>query len=171
MINNLALCKVYVDQDVIRFGVLGYCQTAGQDECSRRGVGYALSKTVENMLGGADPFPRRLDTMTNALVLHPIATAVTGIAFIFSFFGSRFGHFLAAILTLVAFLVAGLAMAMDFAIFSQVIKATKNFHSSLAFSASYGPAIWITVIAAILLFFSCFITVFDGRRRKNAARY
>lgn len=143
----------------ITFGTLGYCMTiSGSTSCSSAGVGYELD--INALVG--DNSSLQIPTvvvkwLTYALVLHIVAFGLAGVAALFgllahvremamSCFSSCISGFGAT--------VALIAFIFDIAIF---FVAKSQMNSVSGGSASIGNAVWLTLVAALLLFFSgCF---------------
>lgn len=64
-------------------------------------------------------------------------------------------------------------MAIDLSLFGQVISKTNAYNFNIPntqFTAKYGAATWITVIATVLLFIGVFINLFEcmcGNKRRG----
>ncbi|KIO08496.1 hypothetical protein M404DRAFT_133783 [Pisolithus tinctorius Marx 270] len=143
----------------ITFGTLGYCMTiSGSTSCSSASVGYELD--INALVG--DNSSLQIPTvvvkwLTYALVLHIVAFGLAGVAALFgllahvremamSCFSSCISGFGAT--------VALIAFIFDIAIF---FVAKSQMNSVSGGSASIGNAVWLTLVAALLLFFSgCF---------------
>ncbi|KAJ7146331.1 hypothetical protein C8R44DRAFT_864106 [Mycena epipterygia] len=127
----------------ITFGTLGYCiELSGTTTCSKPSVGYELD--INSLVGNDLPvdIPNVVvKWLTYALVLHIVALALAaGSAYLVSG--------LAAVVALVAFI-------FDIALFF-LAKARINAVGT----ASIGNAVWLTLAAWVLLFFSgCFYTL------------
>jgi hypothetical protein len=145
----------------ITFGTLGYCMTVDSSTtCSNTTVGYQLD--VNALVGDTTiQIPQVVvKWLTYVLVLHIVAFGLAAIAAFFgllahvremamSCFSSCISGF-AAVVALVAFI-------FDIAIF---FVAKSSMNSVQGGSASIGNAVWLTLVAWILLFFSgCFYGV------------
>ncbi|KAI6007133.1 pali-domain-containing protein [Pisolithus albus] len=143
----------------ITFGTLGYCMTiSGSTICSKATVGYEVD--INALVGNNSSI--QIPTvvvkwLTYALVLHIAAFGLAGAAALFgllahvremamSCFSSCISGFGAT--------VALIAFFFDIAIF---FVAKSSMNSASGGSASIGNAVWLTLVAALLLFFSgCF---------------
>ena len=108
-----------------------------------------------------------LNHLTNALILHPIAMGIAFFAFLITLCADRLGFICAALIAFFAFVVSLVALIFDFVIFGIVKREINNNTTG---SAEYGVAIWLTLAATIVLFFSVFIVFFScctGMRNKK----
>ncbi|KAJ7212995.1 hypothetical protein GGX14DRAFT_619723 [Mycena pura] len=154
----------------LRFGIWAPCfyNTNGERTCFSAGHGYSISianqqKTANVIIGSS---------WTRGLAVHPVATAVTFVAFCMSFSAhhavtlvASLTSFLAAFLTLIAF-------AIDIALYAFVhheIGKLPDVSSTTRTSAAF----WMTFVTLILLLLAgC--TVCFGRRKdrmSGAASY
>jgi hypothetical protein len=142
----------------IRFGIWSACYYDSHDDrtCLTTGHAYTITITKNNSVAIVDA------SWTRGLAVHPVATVVTAIAFLFSLsthitvtlIASLFS-FLAALLTLIAF-------AIDIALFALVMHEMERLGTGVTTKA--GPGFWLTLAAFILLLLGgC--TVCFGRRR------
>ncbi|CAK5262759.1 unnamed protein product [Mycena citricolor] len=144
----------------ITFGTLGYClDLNGVTTCSKPAVGYELD--INSLVGNNLPvsIPKVVvKWLTDVLILHVAALILAVAAALFGLLAhvremsmtccSTFLSGLAATVALVAFI-------FDLALFF-VAKARINAIGS----ASIGSAVWLTLAAWVLLFFSgCFYTI------------
>lgn len=143
----------------ITLGTLGYCMTiSGSTTCSKASVGYEVD--INALVGNNSSI--QIPTvvvkwLTYALVLHIAAFGLAAVAALFgllahvremamSCFSSCISGFGAT--------VALIAFIFDIAIF---FVAKSSMNSVSGGSASIGNAVWLTLVAALLLFFSgCF---------------
>ncbi|KAK0201066.1 hypothetical protein DFS33DRAFT_1102559 [Desarmillaria ectypa] len=145
----------------IRLGIWAECsyQTNGDRTCGDASHGYTLF--IQNAAG-----TETVDigsSWTRGLAVHPVAAAVTFIAFLMSFsqhvtvtLFASLTSFLAAMLTLIAF-------ACDIALFAY-LKHQVNKLNDLNPSTKPGPGFWLTFVSFILLLLAgC--TVCFGRRK------
>lgn len=143
----------------ITFGVLGYClELNNGTTCSKATVGYKLD--INALVGNKTniEIPEVIvKWLTYALVLHIVALALAAIS---SFFG-LLAHVREFSMTCISSCTAGggaaitlLAFIFDLALF---FLAKSRLNSVQGGSATMGNAIWLTLVAWILLFFSgCF---------------
>ncbi|KAG8219623.1 SUR7/PalI family-domain-containing protein [Butyriboletus roseoflavus] len=143
----------------ITFGTLGYCMTIGSSTtCSNATVGYQLD--VNALVGNttAIQIPQVVvKWLTYVLVLHIAAFGLAAIAALFGLLAHvremAMTCFSSCISGFAAF-VALVAFVFDLAIF---FVAKSRMNSVSGGSASIGNAVWLTLVAWILLFFSgCF---------------
>jgi len=145
-----------------RLGIWTHCeyQPNGARTCSATSHGYSVPYNAQNVgvvIGSS---------WTRGLAVHPVATAVTFLAFLLAFSThitvtliSSLMAFLAALLTLIAF-------AIDIALFAYLKHQTNKLPGSRRTVA--GPGFWMTLVALLLLLLGgC--TVCFGRRRDRMA--
>ncbi|KII94051.1 hypothetical protein PLICRDRAFT_66343, partial [Plicaturopsis crispa FD-325 SS-3] len=160
----------------ITFGTLGYClQLSNGTTCSPASVGYQLD--INKLVGDNTKLqiPQVVvKWITYALVLHIVALALAGISAVFGLLAHVREMSMTCCSTCVsgfAALVAMLAFVFDLALFF-LAKARLNKVSGG--SATMGNAIWLTLAAWVLLFFSgCFYTIGRccvSRRPRSSAR-
>lgn len=151
--NAVSFLNVGGEPNQLRYGVFGFTGSGTH-------VGYHFSS--------ADVDSTALHNLTRALILHPIACGLAGIAFLFGLCGianSRFGTILmtvfsslAAILTLVIFII-------DMVLFG----IARNRYRDIDIPAQYGNANWMVLgalVALIIGFCASACGVF-GRYRKR----
>ncbi|KAF7302443.1 hypothetical protein HMN09_00878300 [Mycena chlorophos] len=144
----------------ITFGTLGYClDYSGTTTCSKPSIGYELD--INSLVG--NDLPISIPTvvvkwLTYALFLHVVALVLAAAAAVFGLLAhvremsmaccSTFFSGFAAVVAMVAF------------IFDLVLFFIAKSRINAVGSASMGNAIWLTLAAWLLLFFSgCFYTV------------
>jgi len=133
-----------------RFGIFGYCVTGGAG-CSAATFGYPLTLSG---LGNDHNFGNTaLHNLTKALIVHPIAGALSLLAMIWGFLGvcvaSRACTILMSITAFFALLGALLALAIDLALWIIMRNRTQD----AGYYAALGNANWLTVgaVAALIL--------------------
>ncbi|KAI6047835.1 pali-domain-containing protein [Pisolithus marmoratus] len=143
----------------ITFGTLGYCMTiSGSTSCSAATVGYEFD--INALVG--DNSSLQIPTivikwLTYALVLHIVAFGLAGGAALFGLLAhvremamSCFSSCISGFGATIAFI----AFIFDLVVF---FVAKSRMNSVSGGSASIGNAVWLTLVAALLLFFSgCF---------------
>ncbi|WRT63155.1 uncharacterized protein IL334_000058 [Kwoniella shivajii] len=166
---QISFLEVTSGSQKLAFGVFGYCTNvngAGDHGCSARQLGYDIA-SVSGEVSDWTYVNDNLEHITKALVLHPVATGLAFIAFIIAFFADHIGFIFAALIAFLAFLVSLAAMIIDFVMFG-IIKHEINDNTSA--TASFDKAIWLTLAATVILFFSSFIVCFETcthRRNRN----
>lgn len=147
------------------FGVFGYCLAGGS--CSSRRLGYDLPAVISN-IAGTSYQNQNIVRLTRALVLHPIATGISFLAFLVAVFSERFGYLFSSILAFLAFIVSLVAMAIDFGLFVAARNHVNN-NAVGAVSAQLGNALWMTLAATIALFIASFVVCLGccSSRRKD----
>lgn len=98
------------------------------------------------------------DSLTNVMILHPIACFVAFIAFLFAAGAGVIGSIFSAFVAAIAWIITLVVMATDFASFA-IIKNKVN-KDGTGSHAVYGPAIWTVMAAMICLFFGMAIVLF-----------
>ncbi|KAJ7597421.1 SUR7/PalI family-domain-containing protein [Mycena floridula] len=144
----------------ITFGTLGYClELSNGTSCSKPSVGYQLD--INSLVGNSLPveIPQVVvKWITYALVLHIVAMALAGASAVFGLLAHVREMSMACCSTCVsgfAAAIALLAFIFDLALFF-LAKARINAVGV----AVMGNAIWLTLAAWLLLFFSgCFYTL------------
>jgi len=178
----------------VRFGVWGYCisstdvsvfgishGTAGH--CSKAKLGYNLDSTVSTVLhvNGLENVISR--TLTAALVLHPIACALTFLALLASLFIFRRStgrvSRIASLLTVCTGLLAALFTTIVFlidVIFVAIVRHRINNATDGELNLNWGAAVWMTLGATIALWVAlvgAFAGLFGLPRNttKDSSRY
>ncbi|WVR03113.1 hypothetical protein IAU60_000103 [Kwoniella sp. DSM 27419] len=153
----------------LAFGVFGYCErasAAGRWVCSDRSLGYDVA-SLSGEFSNINYNNGHLETLTKALILHPIATGLAFISFVIALLSDHLGFIFAALIALLAFIVSLVAMVIDFALFGIVRNHVRSEFGNVA-TAHFENAIWLTLAATVILFFSTFIVCFEtctARRR------
>jgi SUR7/PalI family len=139
VVGDLAILKVLLTNQTdfrhssVTFGSFGHCildvppVTTDQDLCFPKVIGYQPAAIMSEIDGttfssaGADS----ADALTNAFVLHPVASALAFIAGIAAL-GGFFGSLVAMLIAMVAWLITVVVLAIDFSVFG-----VSNPHSCL----------------------------------------
>ncbi|KAJ7664919.1 SUR7/PalI family-domain-containing protein [Mycena rosella] len=144
----------------ITFGTLGYCvEVGGTTTCSSPSVGYELD--INSLVGNT--FPVEIPTvvvkwLTYVLVLHIVALALAAGSAIFGLLA----HVREMAMTCCSTCISGFAAAVAFIafIFDIALFFLAKARINAVGTASIGNAIWLTLAAWVLLFFSgCFYTL------------
>ncbi|KAG9252115.1 actin cortical patch SUR7/pH-response regulator pali [Emericellopsis atlantica] len=155
-----------------QFGVFGYCYqgvVGSESTCSSASIGYDAAGVLERVDDTTFSNVRADGTkaLTNVFVLHPVGTGVLFVAFLLSLIAkSTVGGILATLAAAVATVINIVAVAVDFVVFSVLLDEVKKGTGD----GSYGPAIYIALVAAILSLISTvlmFVTCCAGRRRRR----
>ncbi|WWD06387.1 hypothetical protein V865_004477 [Kwoniella europaea PYCC6329] len=166
---QISFLDIRTGSQQLAFGVFGYCTNVngnGNHGCSSRALGYDIA-SVSGEVSDFTYVNDKLEHVTKALVLHPVAAGLTFISFIIALLSDHVGFLFAALVAFLAFLVSLAAMVIDFVMFG-IIRHEINDNTSS--SASFDNAIWLTLAATIILFFSTFIVCFETcthRRRRS----
>ncbi|KAI2467407.1 pali-domain-containing protein [Annulohypoxylon bovei var. microspora] len=149
----------------ITFGTFGYCvrdtMASGQDFCSQSEVGYDPVSIVEENVTGlsfSDAATDSAKALTRVMILHPIATGLVFIAFLFAAGAGVVGSFLGSLVALLAFLVTLVALICDFVAFAIVKNEINNADNGS--SATWGAATWTILASAICSFLATFVVFF-----------
>jgi len=141
----------------IIFGTLGYCvELSNGTTCSKPSVGYQLD--INSLVGNQLPIQIPdvvVKWITTALVLHVAALIVAAIS---AFFG-LLAHVREMSMTCCSTFISGFAALIALAafVFDLVLFFVAKARISSVGTASIGSAIWLTLAAWVLLFFSgCF---------------
>ncbi|KAL4070740.1 pali-domain-containing protein [Scleroderma citrinum] len=143
----------------IEFGTLGYCTTiAGSTACSNVTVGYELN--INGLVGNNSTIQIpdvMVKWLTYALVLHIVAFALAGISAILGLLAHVREMSMACCSSCISGFGATVALVAFFFDIAIFFVAKSRMNSVSGGSASIGNAVWLTLTAAILLFFSgCF---------------
>jgi len=108
--------------------------------------------------------------LTRALVLHPVATVLSFIAFILTLGASAFGSFIASIVAFTAFIITAIVMLCDFVLFG-ILKADINENEDSESHAYFSVGMWCvlvsalcSLVASILVLATCCAGRFKKRR-------
>ncbi|KAJ4488107.1 pali-domain-containing protein [Lentinula aciculospora] len=164
--------------DNVKFGVWGYCISGVNvggiisgsviaAECSKVHLGYSLDSTVASALSiGSNELANVVsETTTAALVLHPIACAMTFLTLFVSLFmlrrGSNGTARLPSLMTLGAGILATLLTTVVFLIDVIVVAVVRDHvkdNTNGIVTLDWGNAGWMTLGATIALWLSMVIT-------------
>ncbi|KAI1742625.1 pali-domain-containing protein [Xylaria scruposa] len=149
----------------ITFGTFGWCvqdvTSSGSKTCSRSHVGYDPVAVIEQNVPDTSFSDYAHDTaraLTKVMILHPIATGLAFISFVLALGAGFVGSFLAAVGSFITFLVVLVVLITDFVSFAIVRSAVNDSSSTVV--ASWGPAAWTTLVAAILCLLATVILLF-----------
>lgn len=115
--------------------------------------------------------------LTRVMILHPVAAAISFIAFLLALGAGFFGSFLAAIVAAIALIVTIVVLVTDFVGFA-IIRDHVNSGSNDGSSshASFSVAIWLVLVAgiclligALIVFFTCCSARLHKKRNANVA--
>ncbi|KAG8932365.1 hypothetical protein FRC01_014436 [Tulasnella sp. 417] len=181
----------------INYGIFGYCTSAlniqagpfSQNtpaECSPKKLGYAIDPTVQRLLSAvqADDIVDVINkTLTFVLVLHPIACAFAFIALLLALLASfranvsksRIPSLAASGVGIFAALITTIVFIVD-VVFVSIVKSKLKDHTDGAATANYGAAVWLVLVAALLLWVAslgacCGMLRARRARRTEAEKY
>jgi len=175
VVHNISLLKISTANggSSTTFGALGYCSgSSGSNGCSPKHVGYDIAAVV-SAVTGASYSSSSLKHLTSALVLHPVATGLTFIAFFIALLAHRIGFIFASFIAALAWVVTAVLLIIDFAIFGSVKHHVNDLSNGVDGRATFGTGIWLVVAAFVILFFASFITCcgcFTERRHRKSSR-
>ncbi|ETS82142.1 hypothetical protein PFICI_07144 [Pestalotiopsis fici W106-1] len=185
VVHNLSVLKVNLannDNDFspdITFGTFGWCvqQSGSDDDCSSTHVGYDAAGVLKNRSSGAfDTSDFAGDTangLTRVMVLHPVAAGLSFISFLLALGAGVVGSFLAAIVSLLTFIVTLVVLITDFVGFA-ILKNAVN-RSDTGATSEFGACMWTLLVAAIcnllatiVVFFTCCSARLHKKRHSSA---
>ncbi|OAA46081.1 Actin cortical patch SUR7/pH-response regulator PalI [Metarhizium rileyi] len=179
VVNHLSMMKVDLgrnaaDANQVTFGTFGYCirDIDDSDECTRSKIGYDPAYLMRRLDGSdfGDASASTAKGLTRVMVLHPIAAGLSFIAFLLCIFTGTVGAFLAALVSMITFIITLVAMVCDFVAFS-IIKHDVNKNG--VSKAKWGPGIWLILVSAIFTLFGAAIVFFTcccARKKKSSER-
>ncbi|KAJ7353365.1 hypothetical protein DFH08DRAFT_987654 [Mycena albidolilacea] len=143
----------------VNFGTLGFCiLNPDGNSCTPTAVGYRIADEVSSL--GIDAFSDDQATTiyraSKALVLNQIAAGIAGIAFLLAVCSHRLGYLFASAVAFVAFLFSLGALIVDFVVFG----AVKQQLGRNGGTSKWGSAIWLVLVATIILFLASIATCF-----------
>ncbi|KAK4695065.1 hypothetical protein P7C71_g2616, partial [Lecanoromycetidae sp. Uapishka_2] len=185
VIGDIAILKVMLTNKTdirhssVTFGTFGHCvldvapiQT-DQDYCYPKVIGYKPADIISAIDGTefSKAASDSVDSLTNAMILHPIACAIAFIAFAFSCGAGVVGSLLGALVAALAWVLTLVVMAIDFSLFGVIKNHVNGHHVSHAY---YSTGMWTCLVAMVLLFLGMFIvlfTCFSARKAKKSNSY
>ncbi|KAH9233519.1 hypothetical protein K456DRAFT_264654 [Colletotrichum gloeosporioides 23] len=162
----------------ITFGTFGYCirgaNADGSDRCPSARIGYDPAQIVSESDGTnySTYSSNTSEALTRVMILHPIAAAVSLIAFVLSVGAGMFGSLFAALVAGTSFIITLVALICDWVGFA-LIKKNVNDDSDGGASDSYAHfdvALWTLLAAAICLLLGTIVVFFtccSGRLHKR----
>ncbi|KAF3761026.1 pali-domain-containing protein [Cryphonectria parasitica EP155] len=189
VVNDIGLLKVTLGNATnshyseVSFGTFGYCvlNTANDnhDYCTQHHVGYDAADVMASIddTSFSDASRDTANGLTHVMVLHPIATGISFIAFLLALGAGFFGSFLAAIVAALAFIVTIVVMIIDFVLFG-IIKDHVNSSSddTSGSHAKFSVAMWTILagaicllIGAVIVFFTCCSARLHKRRANRSS--
>merc|ERR1712093_303092 len=147
IINSIPILKVNLaNGSDVSFGTFGYCilnvDEDSHDYCSGRHIGYNpanIMTRIENTdFGSASE--NTSEGLTRVMVLHPVACALSFIAFLLALGSGFIGALFAAFMSALAFIVTIVVMATDFTSFA-IIKDHVN-KDDTGSTAHYSTGMW-----------------------------
>lgn len=175
VVNNLGLLKVNLGnatsshQTEVVFGTFGYCVTDtaldNKDYCTGSHIGYNATGVLSNVDSTifSDSVGKSTNALTKVMILHPIVLGMSFISFLLALGAGFIGSFLAAIVSLLTFLVTLVALVVDFVLFAVVKEhINESKYDQAGSHAEYGIASWTilaaavcSLLGAIIVFFTC----------------
>jgi hypothetical protein len=179
--HKLAFLKVTIGgshgTSTLSFGNWGYCllQTGG-DVCSGRSIGYDMARIVSSMDGTtfSSATETSVHNISRALILHPIAAALSFLAFFTAVMSHRIGFLFASFLAALATFITLIALILDFVNFD-IIHHHVNSGDGPGSGAHWSWAIWLVVAAFVSLVIgsltACCGCFTDRRKRGRTGAY
>jgi len=184
VVHKLAILKIDLGNSTgghhtsVMLGTFGNCivdtAAGGADFCSSSQVGYNPAE-IMSQTDGTQFSQYATDTtkaLTKALILVPIATGITFIAFMLTLGAGVVGSFLASLVALLAFIVTLAVLIIAFVLFS-IVRSNVNDDGTGA-QANYSTGMWTLLVAAIctllgtvIVFFSCCSARLHRQRRST----
>jgi len=139
-----------------------YSSNDNVDFCTRSQVGYSPADVMSDTQGTdfSDYARDTTRTLTKVMILHPIATGITFIAFVLALSAGVVGSFLASLVALLAFVITVVVLVTDFVLFS-IIRSNVN-DDNVGSEAFYSTAMWTllaaavcTLLGTVVVFFTC----------------
>lgn len=129
----------------------------------------SLAAAAVNVLGSTgDISSAVIHGLTYALILHPIAAAITLIAIIVSLTNNIVLDVIGSLVSFFAFLVCLVALIIDSVLF---VTARHRINDAVPGSpASLGSAFWMVIAATILLLLAAFTVCFGSARARRERR-
>ncbi|THH04178.1 hypothetical protein EW145_g5713 [Phellinidium pouzarii] len=140
--DRISFLDVSVSGQTTHFGVFGFTGSATH-------VGY----TFPSFAGATNLNTHVLHNLTNALILHPVAAGLSGIAVLFGLCGAmyhRSGTIIMSLAALLAFLVTLVAWIIDMVLFG-IVRVRVRDAAGNSSAAQYGNANWLTLGALVSL--------------------
>lgn len=153
---------------------LSLTHPSGSDRCPSARIGYDPAQIVSESDGTnySTYSSNTSEALTRVMILHPIAAAVSLIAFILSVGAGMFGSLFAALVAGTSFIITLVALICDWVGFA-LIKKNVNDDSDGGDSDSYAHfdvALWTLLAAAICLLLGTIVVFFtccSGRLHKR----
>ncbi|EIM89389.1 uncharacterized protein STEHIDRAFT_120025 [Stereum hirsutum FP-91666 SS1] len=155
----------------LRLGIWAYCGYSadnGDKTCIHQGHGYTVNLPfIGADDSGSNPVIGIVtigSSWTRGLAVHPVATAVIGIAFILSLSSNLAIELASSIVSLLAAFLTLLAFIIDIALYAHTKHEMHAIDQSKTVTA---PGFWLTFVSLVMLIIASF-TVCIGRRRHLA---
>jgi len=148
----------------LRLGIWAPCSynPSGDRTCLASGYGYAVH--VTSTANNQNQTATIHSAWTTGLAVHPVATSVAFLAFIFSFSTHLTMTLIASLLSFLAATLTLIAFAIDIALYGLVKAELRDFN--VAVTTTTAPGFWLTFASLILLLLAgC--TVCFGRRKRS----
>lgn len=177
IVNSIPILKVNLaNGSDVSFGTFGYCilnvDENSRDHCSGRHIGYnpanIMTRIDSTEFGSGSE--NTSEGLTRVMVLHPVACALSFLGFLLALGSGFIGALFASLVSGLAFLVAVVVMATDFALFSIVKNHIGDDTGASGSTAHYSTAMWTLLAATVCLFLATFVVLFaccSARRLKN----
>ncbi|KAK5175630.1 uncharacterized protein LTR77_000769 [Saxophila tyrrhenica] len=162
----------------VNLGTFGYCivdiAPNDNDYCTHHHIGYAPAAllaqldhaSISTIASGTS------DSLTRVMVLHPIETGLSFIAFLLAIGHGIIGSLAGAIIAFITWILVLISLAIDFSLFGILHHHVNNDGSGSR--ARFGAAIWCLVAAFLTLSFGMIIVFFtccaNHREKKRVAK-
>jgi len=172
VVNDIAILKVNLanrtssSHSAISFGTFGFCvlnsaKTNDDDDyCTKTMVGYNPLKEMAavEQSNFNDAAENTSKALTRVMVLHPVACALSFIAFLLALGSGFIGAIFAAVVSTLAFLITVVVLATDFVAWG-IVKNKVNDNKNSDSSAEFSTGIWTLLAAMIMLFLATVIVL------------
>jgi len=145
---------------IVRFGVWGYCANSPLNapgiiftsggECTQPRLGYTVDQAILNLTGEAALASIVIEALTFLLLLHPVSAGLSLIALATGLFVRVHVYgILSLIFTIITAIISTFVAVVDIIIVAVAKQKVGAVSSGLAIA--FGPAVWMALVAAILL--------------------
>ncbi|KAF2169341.1 hypothetical protein M409DRAFT_20564 [Zasmidium cellare ATCC 36951] len=139
---------------VVGFGTFGFCTFSEEgNTCQPVSIGCDVFAAVDFLIDG--PFDGEkcgtAESLTHAMVMHPIASAVAFIAAFMSMAAGFAGSLIGGITAVLAWVFVMVAMAIDFTVRGIVKKRLDDHGQNSDMEGQSGPVMWCVVAAFVFL--------------------
>ena len=172
VVNDMSIMRVQLSnrtsahRSAVSFGTFGYCvlnvksgSNDDDDWCTGSHIGYdplaELARGEPTSYNAAQSASVR--TLSHVMVLHPIAVALSFIAFLLAIGSGFIGAIFAASVSLLAFLVTVVVLATDITMFSLVRNKVNDMNDGR--NVQWGTGFWTLVAGMVVLFIATVVVL------------